>query len=104
MYHHEITLIKRTYTNDGLQDIPKEKRQKVLCKVGSIKRYEFYQMREAGMKPEVVFTIKGYEYDNQDTIEYNSQEYHVVRTFQIDYEEIELVCERLTKNDKEYSA
>lgn len=99
MYNHQIKLITRTFVNDGLQETIKEESIKVLCKVQSVKRFEFYKMREADLKPEVVFIVKGYEYDDQDTIEYNGKRYRVVRTYQIDYEELELVCERLTSHE-----
>lgn len=99
MYHHEITLIDRSFINDGLQDIPQETKQTVLCKVQSIKRYEFYKMREAGMSPEIAFVVKGYEYNGQDTVEYLNQRYKVARTYQADFEEIELICERVNHND-----
>lgn len=98
MYNHELTLVKRGFNFDGLQDVPVIlKETTVLCKIKSLTRYEFYQMREAGMRPEIAFVIKSYEYDGEDTVRYNNKTYRVVRQYQESFEELELICERLNE-------
>lgn len=92
-YDHELTLIKQKYKEDDLgQRIPDGNPVKttVLCNKKSVGRTEFYNASVAGMKPELIFIIHGFEYNNQEKVEYNGTEYDVIRTYQTDFDKIEL--------------
>lgn len=99
MYNHELTLIKQIETEDELgNQIYEEKPTTVLCKFKSIGRNEFYSASTAGLKPEKVFVIHGYEYNQESLVEFEGERYSVVRTYTNDFEEIELVCGRKIAN------
>lgn len=95
MYNHELILIgeKIVYDEYG---VPRktETRTNVLCKVKSIGRSEFYGAAVAGLRPEIVFVIHGYEYNGEKKVEFEGLKYNVIRTYSTDFEEIELTCER----------
>lgn len=95
MYNHELTLIKQIEIEDELgNQIYEEKLTTVLCKLQSIGRNEFYSASTAGLKPEKIFVIHGYEYNYESLIEFEGKRYSVIRTYANDFEEMELVCER----------
>ncbi len=48
----------------------------------SVKYSEFYQAAMAGLKPELVFEINSFEYDNEDKVRYNDKEYAIIRTYE----------------------
>lgn len=99
MYNHELTLIKQIDSEDELgNQIPTEETKTVLCKLQSVGRNEFYGASTAGLRPEKVFVIHGYEYENETILEFDSDRYTVIRTYSNDFEEIELVCERKIAN------
>lgn len=96
MYNHELILISLEYVSDAIgNQIPTEIRQPILCKVDSIGRSEFYSAATSDLKPEIIFTIHKYEYQNQRKIEFENQQYSVLRTYAVGIEEIELTCERV---------
>jgi len=95
MYNHELTLIGQIEKEDDLgNQIYEEKPTTVLCKLQSIGRNEFYSASTAGLRPEKIFVIHGYEYNQELLIEFNGDRYSVIRTYANDFEEMELVCER----------
>lgn len=98
MYNHSLKLIERQYEVVNHQDVPKDIETEVLCKIRSVGRTEFYQAQQAKLNPEIVFIVKAYEYSGQDTVKYQSERYKVIRTYQSDFEEVELVCERLNRS------
>lgn len=94
-YDHEVTLIKNKTTYDDIGNpITQQERITVLCKLSSVGTNEFYQANAQGLKPDVEFTIHGYEYDGQSEVEFQGDEYKVIRTYRKDFEEIELTCQR----------
>jgi len=100
-YDHEITLIKETgnYIENDIGDlIPETIEKTILCAKKSITRNEFYSAAQAGIKPEIVFVIHGYEYDGEKKLKFEDEEYRVIRTYSTDFEEIELTCEKVIDN------
>lgn len=96
MYNHEIELLGKGYTVDELgNQIPSDVKKRVLCKVDSIGRSEFYSAATSNLKPEIVFTIHKYEYENERKVIFEEQQYSVLRTYATGFEEIELTCERV---------
>lgn len=95
MYDHELILIGSGYTEDELgNQILSESTTSILCKVDSIGRNEFYSAASSDLKPEIVFTIHKYEYANERKVEFEGKKYSVLRTYAVNFEEIELTCER----------
>lgn len=96
-YDHELTLIKVTYVKDEIgNQKPDETKTTVLCKKQSAGRSEFYNAAAAGYRPEFVFVIHGFEYSGETMVEFEGQRYNVVRTYQTEFEEIELTVERVS--------
>ncbi len=96
MYNHELMLLGSGYTEDELgNQIPNETRKSVLCKVESVGRNEFYSAASSDLRPEIVFTIHKYEYENERKIEFEGNKYSVLRTYTTSFEEVELTCERV---------
>lgn len=95
MYSHEVILLNQTIEEDelGNQDAV-ENRKPILCKVDSVGRSEFYSAASSDLRPEIVFTIHKYEYENESKVEFEGQRYSVIRTYTTGFEEIELTCER----------
>lgn len=99
MYNDELMLIGQSYELDDIgNQIPVETRTTVLCKKQSAGRNEFYNAAAAGHRPEFVFVIHGYEYSGESLLEFESNRYNVIRTYQTDFEEIELTVERVVGN------
>lgn len=95
MYNHELILIHHTFVKDEIgNQIPTETRKSILCKVSSVGRNEFYNAAVNELKPEKVFVIHRYEYEDENLVEFEGKQYSVIRTYSTDFEEIELVCER----------
>lgn len=95
-YDHELVLIGQTYTEDEIgNQIPVETRTPILCMLKSVGRTEFYNAAATGLRPELVFVIHGYEYNGEQYVEFEGVRYRVIRTYQVDFEEMELVCERV---------
>lgn len=47
----------------------------------SVKQSEFYQAAGVGLKPEFVFEIKSFEYEENRYIRYNGKMYSILRTY-----------------------
>lgn len=96
MYNHELILIGSGYTEDDLgNQIPNETRKPILCKVDSVGRSEFYSAATSNFRPEIVFTIHKYEYENERKVEFEEKQYSILRNYATGFEEIELTCERV---------
>lgn len=108
MYNHDLTLISYTASKDAIGNKVKTPiRTLVLCRLKGITEQEFYNAATAELKPELKFVIHDFEYAGQKVVEYKSQEYKVIRTYQGDptvggrnytglqFDEIELTCERV---------
>lgn len=101
MYDYELKLIRETYTQDEYGNlIPAEDEPSVsvLCDLRSITRSEFYSASQAGLNPEIVFEINGFEYGGEKEVEFNGERYSVIRTYRADYEKLELTCEKKVRN------
>lgn len=108
MYNHEIKLINKTFEKDDIGNkVATEKQSSVLAKISDIGGFEFYNAKMAGLKPEIKFIIKSFEYFGEREVIYNNARYNVTRTYTVGFEEeayrnklkfdeIELTCERLS--------
>jgi SPP1 family predicted phage head-tail adaptor len=95
-YDYELTLIGETYTEDEIgNQIPVETETVILCGLKSVSRSEFYNAAVSDLKPERVFMIHPYEYNGEKKVEFEGERYRVIRTYQKDTEEMELIVEKV---------
>lgn len=99
-YDHVITLVREAYKKDNLRqtirDPENDVKTEVFCRLKSITRSEFYRAAVAGLRPEFVFVIHSFEYNGEQRVIFEGQEYQVLRAYQDEKnpEEIELICGR----------
>lgn len=99
MWRHELTLITQTFAPDGLgNQVPTKTETIVFCDVKSISRSEFYYASNTGLKPSIIFTIHDFEYNKQELVKFNGQEYNVIRTYLKNIDEVELTCQKVVAN------
>lgn len=72
--------------------IPKESITEVYANRMSIRQSEFYQAQATGLRPELAFEIHSMEYSNQEVLEFESNKYTIIRTYDKG-EFIELICQ-----------
>ena len=95
-YDYELTLVKQSYKLDALMNqIPEEIETVVYCDLKSIGRNEYYNAVSQGLKLEIIFVIHKYEYNGEKEILFEDGKYKVIRTYSKDFEEIELICEKV---------
>lgn len=93
-YDNELTLIHHTYTKDEIgNQIAEEHRTVILCGVKSVHNNEFYKAAQIGLKPNIVFIVHAYEYSGQTAVTFEGKRYEIIRTYQKDIEEMELVAQ-----------
>lgn len=98
-YDYELTLIGFTITQDEIrQDIETPSNTTILCGLKSIGRNEFYSAAQAGLRPSITFVIHGYEYNGETKVKFSGHEYNVIRTYEVDFEELELTCTKVGEN------
>lgn len=91
-----LTLIRQTSTGaDEYGDpVTQDARRDVFGRLGSIGQKEFYQAQAVGLQPELKFILADYlDYDGETRVEYNGQEYRVLRTYRAG-QELELTLYR----------
>ena len=99
-----ITLIGIAESKNEAAEIAETKTEtEVYADCRSVKRSEFYAAQTAGIKAEIAFTVKAEDYEDQQKIAYNrkgtgnsadDEIYNVIRTYQKDPDNIEIVCKR----------
>ncbi|RJQ25529.1 MAG: phage head-tail adapter protein [Peptococcaceae bacterium] len=95
-YDHELTLISQTYTEDEIgNQIPTETETVILCGLKSVGRSEHYNAALTGLRPELIFVVHGYEYNGEKKVVFEGVRYNVIRTYAVDFEELELTCEKI---------
>lgn len=95
-YDHELMLISQSTTEDEIgNQIPVETETAILCGLKSVGRSEFYNAAATGLRPEMVFVVHGYEYSGQQIVKFDGVRYRVIRTYAINFEEVELTCEKV---------
>lgn len=100
MYNYELILIGGNYVRDksGNYVFQETNKTSVLCDLKSVTRSEYYSAAQAGLNPEEVFEINGFEYAKEPEVEFMGERYSVIRTFRTSYETIELTCGRKSKH------
>jgi len=89
-----IYLITETTTENTMGDIITEKSyRKTFAAKKSIRQSEHYQAGANGLKPEFTFIIWTREYKGEQCLKFEGKEYLIIRVYEPNSEEIELVCQ-----------
>lgn len=99
MKKYVVTLIEQTGSTRNAygEETPTRVERDVLAARKSTKYGEFYQAKAAGFTPENIFVVWSAEYQQETLLKYNDQEYKIIRTYETNEKDTELVCERLWK-------
>lgn len=86
-------MLKSTITiNDVGDKVETLERYDVLARYNSVGMKETYTAMSLGLKPEISFTIADYyDYDGQDSLEYQGERYRIIRTYRKATNELEIV-------------
>ena len=71
-----------------------------IIKVEDVRANEFYKANEQGFKPTLRLRISSCNYTNQNELVYMNITYSIIRTQEINPDELILICERKAKNVK----
>lgn len=95
-FNSVIFLIKVTHGENEIGDLIEttDKRQ-TFAEKKSVRQSEFYQAAATGLKPEVTFNIWNQEYNGESQLEYDEKIYTIIRVFQKNNKEVELICSGL---------
>lgn len=76
--------------NGDLIEIPIER--EVLAERKSIRQSEFYQAAAKDLRPEITFIVWSNEYDDETRLKYEGKDYNIIRVFDKDEKNTELIC------------
>lgn len=82
MWTETIELGKVTETIVHGESVQSVEYKSVYANKKSVRYNEFYQAAMAGLKPELVFEVHSFEYDDEDKVRYNDKEYAIIRTYE----------------------
>ncbi len=89
-----VYLISITTAENDIGDLIETKSKRLaFAKKKSIRQTEFYQAQATGLRPELTFVVWTREYAEEGKLEYNGKEYNIIRTFEPNSEDTELVCQ-----------
>ncbi len=66
--------------------------RKVLAHKQSTRQSEFYQAQALGIKPEITFITRSFEYKNEEKLKSNGIVYRILRTYDKGNGTIEIIC------------
>lgn len=91
----EIKLIAVTHVLNAQRNAVEQEAHihAVFAEKKSVVRSEFYQAAATGLKPKLTFVVWTREYESEQRLEYAGEKYNIIRTFELNGEETELVCE-----------
>jgi SPP1 family predicted phage head-tail adaptor len=56
-----------------------------------VRQNEFYEAKQLGLKPQLMFVIRSIEFKNDERLKYKSKEYEIIRMYDKG-ETVELIC------------
>ena len=71
-----------------------------IIRVEDVYSNEFYKANEKGYKPSLRLIISPLNYSNEEELIYMNVKYSVIRTQEVEADELALICERKMKNVK----
>ena len=90
-----IYLIKESYTEDQYGVLkPAQTKRTVYANVQSVSQSEWFEGGRNGLNPEFRFVMFGPDYQGEEIVEYNGQQYAVYRTYQARTDILELYVEK----------
>jgi SPP1 family predicted phage head-tail adaptor len=100
LFNQVIELITLTKAQNSIGNTTETKvYREIFADKQSVRQSEFYQASATGLKPEIMFEIRSEEYNNEETMRYNSKEYRIIRTYDKGNDLIELICEGITGSE-----
>jgi len=88
-----INLITFTKTKNELRDSVKTPvRRETMAEKKSIGQSEHYQAAATDLRPEIKFVIWTLEYNNESVLEFEGKMYNIIRTFEPNDKETEVIC------------
>lgn len=106
MWNDECILIKRQEVINKKYNIPEytEVEKTVYCNVKSVKYSEFYKAHQSGYKAEKVFVVKQIDFDDEySELIYEGKKFYIIRTYEVDNENIELTCSSVLNQNESKS-
>ncbi len=95
-----ILLENDGFTSDEIgNQIARYKEHPLMAYEDNVSRNEFYQSGQAGIEKIRLFIIHPYEYSGENYLQMGKEKYQIIRVFQRNYEELEVVC-RVNLGDK----
>lgn len=91
-FDHEVELIKISHSDDP-EVIITETSRTLLANKKSVVRSEFYQAFANNLKPTIIFEIHAFEYENEQKLRHEGQDYLIIRTYSKNSEILELICQ-----------
>lgn len=99
LFRDVISLVSTIYVEDEIgQQIPQQTLREVFANKKSIRQSEFYQAANANLKPELMFEVRYFDFDEEQEIEYDGKRYSIIRTYSKNGEFIELICSKKVSN------
>lgn len=94
-WDEEVTLLRFTYESDEYgvrKKIPIP--ETVMAKKRSISRNEFYLSGQSGIQVAHLFVVHSFEYEGQVELNFEGEVYKIIKTYPVNFDEIELTCEK----------
>lgn len=95
MWTDECTLLINDEVMNSKYNSPEIvlKEKPVFCNVKSVKSSEFYKAHVSGFKAEKIFELKKIDFEEDCYgLKYDNKIYYIIRTYEVDNENIELTC------------
>lgn len=102
----EVVLIKEEtdgerVNENGFENTKKETRRIVFCNKKSVGYGEFFKAQQAGMAANIKCDVKTADYEGELLAEYGGVRYSVLKTYELNEDEIELTLSDLRQQGKE---
>lgn len=91
-----ILLIPVMRVDEYGNEVKTYQEKQVFCKARSTTMREFYQAAQAGLRPSLVLTMQGADYNGEEVIVWRSKVYGIIRSYWKQADEIELTLEERT--------
>ena len=96
----KVKLVAITYTENDMGDIIESKTTtEVYAEKKSVSQTAFYQAAATGLRPEWIFVVRSDEYKSEPKLEYESEEYTIIRAYERSDKMTELTCQGLVSDD-----
>lgn len=82
MWRDVISIGSVTETTENGEVVQTATYRDVFANKKSVKRYDKYQSMLVGLKPELVFEINTFEFDNDERVMFNGNEYDIINAYE----------------------